>query len=90
MNFATYNYLLQIYKDIKRKMILQAIQLFALFLVLAGLKGVLGSDSLGSLLFLLIIMCASFLAVFTLLMFIYNVRFYIEIKKDIKAIRNAN
>ncbi|MGM0817422.1 MAG: hypothetical protein ACQEUO_18295 [Bacillota bacterium] len=86
MNFSNYNYLLQIYKHIKRKMILQAIQIFALFLVLAGLKDVLGSDSLGS---LLLILCASLLAVFTLLMLIYNVKFSLEIKKDIKAIRNA-
>ncbi|MFY0397816.1 hypothetical protein ACOMH4_18580 [Bacillus sp. YIM B13449] len=93
MNFSNYNYLLQllrIYKDIKRKMILQAIQIFALLLVLAGLKDVLESYSLGSLLFQLIIMCASLLAVLTLIMFIYNVRFSIEIKKDIKAVRNAN
>ncbi|MFY0397817.1 hypothetical protein ACOMH4_18585 [Bacillus sp. YIM B13449] len=84
MDFSNYDYLLRMYKDVKRKSLLNAIQFFALFLavfpVLPVLKNVLGSSSLGTLLFFFVILGVLFLAIATLFMYMDNIRFSMDIK----------
>ncbi|MEK5460944.1 hypothetical protein NST36_19075 [Bacillus sp. FSL R5-0293] len=84
MSFSNYDYLLQMQKDVKRRSLLNAIQFFALFFalfpVLPVLKNLLGSSSLGNLLFLFLISGVLFLALATLLMYMDNIRFSMDIK----------